>query len=389
MPTSPALLTVLLLAVAAIPFIYYLIAIYSCIRFFGRPANHTGGRAEFTPPVSILKPIRGLDPDAYENFASFCRQDYPEYELVFCADANDPSLPALERLAQDFPERQIRVLYGAGRHATNDKVAKLTRLVREAQYEYVVINDSDVRARPDYLRSVIAPMANPKTGAVTCFYVPAEDGNAIDSLQSVGMMSDFYPGIVVAWQLDGIKFALGPTIATTRTRLEGFGGYEAIENRPGDDLLVGRMIADQGYEVELLPYPVATVADFHSLRELIHKRLRWIVVMRHMRPWGHLGLLLTQGLPWSLAAIAIHPTWMVAGAYLGVYLALRMILTGLVYRGLRQPHFWKRAWLIAPWDAVAFVVWLASFARRSVRWRGSDYYIRDGVLVPVAPAPME
>jgi ceramide glucosyltransferase len=385
MPT----LTVLFLAVAAIPFIYYCIAIYSCLRFFARRARSAGRPAEFTPPVSILKPIRGLDPDAYENFASFCRQDYPEYELVFCADENDSALPALEQLARDFPERRIRVLLGAGRRATNDKVAKLARLVSEAQYEYVVISDSDVRARSDYLRSVIAPLADPRTGAVTCFYVPAEDGNFVDRLQSVGMMSDFYPGIVVAWQLDGIKFALGPTIATTRTRLESFGGYAAIENRPGDDLLVGRLIADQGYEVELLPYPIMTVADFNSLRELIHKRLRWIVVMRHMRPWGHLGLLLTQGLPWSLAAIAVHPTPEVAVAYLGLYLALRTLLTGLVYRGLRQPNFWKRAWMIAPWDAVAFAVWLASFARRSVRWRGSDYYIRDGVLVPVTPAAME
>ena len=114
------------------------------------------------------------------------------------------------------------------------------------------------------------------------------------------MMSDFYAGIVVAWQLDGVKFALGPTIATTRERLAAFGGYESIENRPADDLLVGRLIADQGYEVELSRYPVETVADYQSLRELIHKRLRWIVVMRHMRPWGHFGLLFTHGLPWSL-----------------------------------------------------------------------------------------
>jgi ceramide glucosyltransferase len=378
----------LFLAVAAIPFIYYCIAIYSCVRYF-RQAKRPAGRGDFTPPVSILKPIRGLDPDAYENFASFCRQDYPEYEVLFCADPDDPAIPALDRLAREFPERRIRVLSGAARQATNDKCARLACLVGEAQYEYVVISDSDVRARPDYLRSVVAPLANPKTGAVTCFYVSAEDGSFVDRLQSVGMMADFYPGIVVAWQLDGIKFALGPTIATTRTRLEGFGGYAAIENRPGDDLLVGRLIADQGYDVELLAYPITTVADFRSLKELMQKRLRWIVVMRHMRPWGHLGLLLTQGLPWSLAAIAIHPTAQVAAIYLGLYVGLRMILTGLIYRGLRQPQFWKRAWMIALWDAVAFAIWLASFARRSVRWRGSDYYIRDGLLVPVTPAPVE
>src|SRR6202000_3340610 len=143
----------------------------------------------------------------------------------------------------------------------------------------------------DYLRKVVAPLADPKVGAVTCFYVAAEDKNFTDNLQSIGMFSDFYVGILVAWQLDGVKFALGPTIATTRERLAGFGGYQAIENKPADDLLGGRLIADQGYEVELSRYPVQTVADYQSMRELMHKRMRWIVVMRHMRPWGHFGLL--------------------------------------------------------------------------------------------------
>ncbi len=133
-------------------------------------------------------------------------------------------------------------------------------------------------------------------GAVTCFYASVGEKTFTDGLQTVGMLSDFYAGILVAWQLDGVKFALGPTIATTRSHLAGFGGYAAIENRPADDLLVGRLIAEQGLEVRLLPYVVDTVADFQSMRELVHKRLRWIVVMRHMRPWGHLGLLLTQGL---------------------------------------------------------------------------------------------
>ena len=141
------------------------------------------------------------------------------------------------------------------------------------------------------------------------------------------MMSDFYAGILVDWQLEGVKFALGPTIATTRARLNGFGGYPELENRPADDLLVGRLIAEQGYEVVLLNYSIGTVCDYASLRDLLHKRLRWIVVMRHMRPWGHLGLLLTQGLPWSLAAVAMHPSAAVALGYLGTYIALRMAMT--------------------------------------------------------------
>jgi len=372
--------------VAGIPFIYYLIALYSTWAYF-RAARHSDLRsASFTPPVSNLKPIRGLDPGAYENFASFCRQDYPDYELVFCVgDRDDPVLPAIDKLMREFPERRIRVLFGSGRTATNDKVAKLVRMVGEAAHEVVVISDSDVRVEPDYLRSVVAPLADPNVGAVTCFYVPADERTFADSLQSMGMFSDFYAGILVAWQLDGVKFALGPTIATTRTRLAEFGGYEALENGPADDLLVGRLIAEHGHEVKLLDYTVLAVADYQSMRDLVHKRLRWIVVMRHMRPWGHLGLLLTQGLPWSLAAIAIHPSLGVAAGYLGTYLVLRCAMTWQIgVWGLKQKGLWRKMPVIPLWDALAFCIWLASFARRSIRWRGSDYLLRDGRLVPVA-----
>ncbi len=381
----------LFLGVATIPFIYYLIALFSAWQFFRRRASSVTPDHNFTPPVSILKPIRGLDPDAYENFASFCKQDYPDYELLFCVGADDDLvISVLQKLVADFPQRRIRVLFGSGRRGSNDKVVKLARLVSEAQHEVIVINDSDVRVQPDYLRTIVAPLANPKVGAVTCFYVPTEEKTLAESLQTIGMSSDFYAGILVARQLDGVKFALGPTIATTRTRLAGFGGYGAIENRPADDLLVGRLIAEQGYEVELLPYTILTVADYGSMRDLLHKRLRWIVVMRHLRPWGHLGLLLTQGLPWSLAAAAIAPSAGVALSYLGTYLVLRFAMTWMVgIWGLKHYALWKKLWLIPLWDGVAFLIWLTSFARNSIRWRDGEYYIRDGRLVPVTSSNAE
>jgi ceramide glucosyltransferase len=360
--------------------------LFSGWRFFGRTPATADGPSAFTPPVSILKPVRGLDPDAYENYASFCRQDYPEYEIVFCVgDRSDPVLPVIEKVMSDFPERSIRVLFGSGREATNDKVAKLARLAKEAKYEVLVINDSDVRAEPEYLRRVVTPLADPKVGAVTCFYVPTDENSFVQKLQTIGMYSDFYPGILVAWQLDGVKFALGPTIATSRERLAEFGGYETIENRPADDLLVGRLIAEQGHEVKLLPYSVLTVADFQSLRDLFLKRLRWIVVMRHMRPWGHFGLIFTWGLPWSLAAVALASTPAVAVGFLTAYFGLRVAMTLQVASwGLKQHVPWLGLALIPVWDAMAFVIWLASFTRSTIRWRDRDYYIRDGELIPVA-----
>jgi len=379
-------LVYIFLGVAAIPFIYYSLALYSSWQFF-RHTSKSGKNLDFTPPVSNLKPIRGLDAEAYDNFASYCNQDYPDYELLFgIGDGDEAVLEVIERLKRDFPERRIRVVHVSGHTAPNDKVVKLARLVSEAQNEVLVINDSDVRVRPDYLRSVVAPLRDPKVGAVTCLYVSTHEHTFLQKLQSIGMICDFYPGILVARQLDGVKFAFGQTIVTTRKHLAGFGGYSAIENRPADDLLVGRLVAEQGFEVELLPYAVETVADFRSLPEFFFKRLRWMTVMRHMRPWGHLGLIFTQGLAWSAAAVAVHPTARVALIYLGGYLCVRVAMTWLIgVWGMKQEGIWKKMMLVPLWDAWALLIWLLSFGRRSIRWRDIDYRIREGMLVPVAP----
>src|SRR5258708_32820973 len=137
------------------------------------------------------------------------------------------------------------------------------------------------------------------------------------------MISDFYAGVLVAWQVDGVHFAVGPTMVSTKEGVRGFGGFQVLENRPADDLLFGRLIAEQGVEVKLLPYAVETVPDFKGVGELLAKRLRWMKVMRAMRPWGHFGLLVTWGLPWTTLAILMHPTFVVAVAYWGVDLAVR------------------------------------------------------------------
>jgi len=381
----------LFLIVAATPFFYYLLVLFSTWRFFRHAESRLSPNSGFTPPVSNLKPLRGLDPEAYENLASYCRQDYPEYELIFCVGhESDPSVPVLEKLRRDFPDRQIRILFGSGRRAINDKVAKLVRMVSEARHEVLVINDSDVRVEPNYLRTVVAPLREPKVRGVTCLYVSTEDKTFTQHLQSVGMICDFFPGIFVARELDGIKFAFGQTIVTTRSCLKAFGGYEAIENRPADDLLVGRSIAQQGYEVELLPYAVKTVPDYDSFKGLFIKRLRWLTVMRHMRPWGHIGLTFTQGLPWCLAVLFAHPVDGIGIAYAGAYLLFRLVITWLVGAwGLKQQGFWKKMPLIVVWDATAFVIWLLTFGRRRIRWRNVDYRIRDGMLVPIAPSPVQ
>jgi ceramide glucosyltransferase len=359
--------------------------IYSTTRFLQISKRENPRNDDFTPPVSCLKPIKGLDIEAYENYASFCRQDYPEYEIVFCIDPGDPALAVIERLVREFPEKDIRVLFGSNRVAVNDKVARLTRLTNEAKYDIFIITDGDVRVGPDYLRSVVSPFRNPKLGAATCLYRAAKERTFLESLQSISMASDFFAGILVAWKLDGVKFTLAQSILTTRAAIQSFGGYAYLEDRPVDDMQVGRLAAENGFETKLLPYVVESVADFHTWGEFLYKRVRWMTGMRMMRPWGHAGLFFTWGLPWALLAVAVHPTLAIGVAYLGGYLAMRIGITWLIgVRTMKQPGIWKRIPLIPLWDALAFGIWLVSFTRRTIRWRGVDYRLRDGRLIAAA-----
>ncbi len=377
-----------ILAVAALPFIYYLLVLFSALRFFltSRQPRPTS----FLPPVSILKPVRGLDPEAYENFATFCRQDYGSphnYEIVFCLGSDaDPATPVIERVMRDFPEHQIQLVFATSEGAANDKVAKLVRLAAAARYEHLVLCDSDVRVQPDYLRNVVAPLAEPGRGAVTCFYAPEGTGTLAERLHTLGMLSDFYAGIVVAWQLDGVKFAFGTTIATTKSTIATFGGFEALQNRPADDLLIGRLIAENGHEVLLSPYTVHTREDYPALEDLFAKRLRWMVVMRHMRPWGHFGLLFTHGIFWLLVALLAVPSLKTLEIYGGAYFAARVAILWLIGRwGLRQPLLWSDVPMVVAWDALGFAIWISSFFRNNLRWRQGAYCLRDGKLVPAEP----
>ena len=375
------------LVFAAIPFIYYFLAIFSIWRFFTESKREQGHNDSFLPPISCLKPIKGLDEGAYENFVSFCRQDYPEYEIVFCVDPGDPAVPLLEKLIREFPQSSIRLLFGSGRNGINDKVARLVRLTTEAKYDLFVITDGDVRVGPDYLRTVISSFRDPKVGAATCLYAATGETTLAETLQSLAMISDFFASVMVAWKLEGVKFTFGQTIVTRRQGVEGYGGYQVIEDRPADDVWAGRLVAEQGYEVKLLPYVVHSVADFESFQALIHKRVRWATVQRMMRPRGHLGLVFTWGLPWSLLAVAVHPTVGTALAYLGGYAACRVLITWLIgVWGMKQPGVWKKMALIPLWDAMAFAIWLVSFGRRTIRWRGIDYAIREGKFVSAVPA---
>ena len=215
------------LLLAAAPLAYYVAATLAAWRFFRR--ERTNGLRHYTPPVSLLKPVRGVDFASYENYASFCLQAYPDYEILFAVnDALDPAVPLIHGLIATFPERQIRLLIGAENLGANRKVNKLARLSREALHEILVLTDGDVRVGPNYLREVVAPFVDQSTGAVTSFYRGIAEKNLGAELEAIGASSDFFAGVLMAEWTEGMNFALGASIVTTKRWLSKIGGFESI-----------------------------------------------------------------------------------------------------------------------------------------------------------------
>ena len=368
---------------ALLPLLYYLAAVYISWSYFRRPAEMN---FDFLPPVSILKPVRGVEQESYENFSSFCNLDYPEYEILFGVnDADDPAVPVIEKLTQDFPNRSIRLLIGSSFRGSNDKVRKLCRLAREARYKILVVSDSDIRVGPDYLRAVMSPFQNPAVGAVTCPYLVNPESRLGPELEAIGVSSDFFPGVLVARHLEGVKFALGATMAVRAEALAEIGGFESIADSFSDDYELGNRIAAKGHRIELVPYTVRTFPPSEGTLGFFKHQLRWAVGVRNSRPRGHFGRIFSQGLPWVVAAAFFHQTWSWAAAFFGAYLITRLAMAWTVaVWGLKDPLVRRKWWLIPLWDAVAFVVWTMSFTQKRVRWSGVEFYVRKGKLIPVA-----
>jgi ceramide glucosyltransferase len=366
---------------AIISLLYYLAVLFSAWRYFRRPFHWDPG---FAPPVSILKPVRGLDREAYENFASFCNLDYPEYEILFgVSDADDPVIPLIQKLIADYPTCNIRLLIGSSCQGWNNKVRKLCRLSSEARYPILVISDSDIRVRPDYLKAVANPFRSPRVGAVTCMYHMQAEAKLGSEIEAIGLTSDFLAGVIVARQLEGVKFALGATMAVTAQGLKEIGGFEAIADCFSDDFELGRRIVDSGHDVELIPYTVATLSPSQGALDAVKHQLRWAVGVTNSRPWGQLGRLLTQALPWVVAATLVQHTWEGTTGFLGAYLVLRLAVAWTVgVWGLKDPLLRKRLWLVPAWDALAFFILAVSFAKRRIHWCGNEFYVRKGRLSP-------
>lgn len=364
---------------------YFIAALWSGRSFLRRRI----AAVDFAPGVSILKPLKGFDPGMYEAFASHCRQEYPgEFELLFgVSSMDDPAVAAVERLRAEFPERAIRIILCPEKLGLNGKVSNLAQMAREARYEYLIVNDSDIHVSPRYLARIMsgfsAPQRGKAVGMVTAPYRGIAHGSIGSKMEALGIATDFFPGVLTALKLDGeIRFGLGSTLAVSRAALQAAGGFEALVDSLADDYELGFRIAKAGFAVVLSREVVATSVPAYRLKDFFAHQLRWARAVRDSRRWGYAGLVITFGLPWAVLNVVASGASLPSLALLCLAIAARVIMALAIGVGiLGDTQVVRDLWLLPVRDFCALWVWAWSFASNSVEWRGEKFVLDRGRLV--------
>lgn len=368
--------------------IFLLLTIVGVVRFRSETrkfASAKVGDAEL-PPVSVLKPIHGMEAQLRENIESFFRQDYPAYEILFAADeADDPALKLVREISVRYPQIPCRILVTGKPPWPNPPAYCFYRMAEVATHEILVTSDSDVEVAPNYLRKVVAPMLDPKVGMVTCVYRGKNAAGFWAGLTAIGMSVEMTAGVLVANLLEGMKFGLGPTIAVKKEAVNKIGGYEVLGDFFANDFMIGNLIDKAGYRVVLSEHVIDHVVSQKNFKKMWENQLRWAKSTRYSRPRGHFGSGLIFAIPYGLLGLA-------AGIALGLpELGLALFGAALLNRVLeswvvgwgivRDPVALKQIWMFPLRDLLGFIVWVTSYTGATTAWRDSRYELRGDKIV--------
>jgi ceramide glucosyltransferase len=342
-----------------------------------------GAEAGSVPFVSLLKPLHGVEPQLESNLESFFRQDYPAYEIIFgCRHESDPALDMVEGVRRRYPHIPVKVVFSGEPQHPNAKVCSLERMAAAAGSAYLVVSDSDVRVAPQYVREVTRPLLRPEIGMATCLYRGVPSGGFWSQLEALGMSVEMTAGVVVADMLEGLRFALGPTMAIRREVVEQIGGFQVLAEYCADDFVLGQRVFELGKQVVLSRHVVDHVALHQSCLASLQHQVRWMKSTRFSRPKGHIGTGLTFAMPFGvlglIAGAAMHDPLL--GLALFLYAALNRMAEALLagWGVVGDPLALRFFWLYPARDLLGFFLWCASFFSTSIVWRDELYQLQMG-----------
>lgn len=343
-------------------------------------------KADFHPPVSLLKPLHGDEPNLDAHIAGFFEQDYPSFEILFCArSANDAGLQTARRVAARYPTIPAKFLTTGENTYINAKVSSLELMAAAAGTDIFIISDSDVRVTPNYIREVVAPFVNANVGAVTCLYRGVADEGLWSKLEAAGMSIEMTAGVLVANMMEGMQFTLGPTMAVRRSCVDEMGGFGCLGPYCADDFVLGNQVAAHGHKVVLSDHVIDHIVLNLSFTASVKHQVRWMKSTRFSRPKGHFGTALTFAVPFGL--LAGFAAWSLghlylATAFIAYSIVARMIMAAVVGKVVVNERHLLRTTILYPLrDLLGFFYWAASYAGSKILWRGCVYRLTAGGLM--------
>jgi ceramide glucosyltransferase len=338
------------------------------------------------PPVSVIKPVHGLEAQLEKNLESFFQQDYPDYEILFGADeADDPALEIVRAVCARYPQIPTRIVVHGTPPWPNPQTYSLHRLAEAAHHEILVASDSDVEVEPSYLREVVAPLLDPKTGMVTCLYRGKNVGDFWSQMSAMCMSVEEPAGVLVANLLEGMKFGLGPTIAIRKTTLAEIGGYAAFYDYSANDFILGKLIHQAGYQVVLSRHVIDHIVNQSTFRRMWQNQLRWSITARYCRPKGFFGMGLIFAMPYGILGLlggALSGRPGIGALLLGVAVLNRLVEAWTVGWGVNRDREVRRKLLLYPVrDLLGFIVWCASYVGKRIAWRNSRFELAGERMV--------
>ena len=363
--------------------IYCLMVLIGAVRFARRKRREDRMPLSFLPPVSVLKPLHGMEPDLEENLRRFFELDYPEYELLFCArHAGDAGLRMAQRIAVEHPEVNARFLTCGEPRFPNAKMWSIAALAQAAKNDVLVTSDADARVTPDYLKRCVQELADPRNELASCLYVGRTTGGLAAQLDAVGKSVEMSGGIFVADMLEaGTRFALGVTMILRRGSFERAGGYEDLGQYYAEDFVLGQRLAMQGYGVRMANYVVRLMVLPQGLRASFRDQLRWMKSTRRSRPAGHLGTGLTYAVPFGVLGLAwglVSGHWALGGLWVLSACVNRWLMAVVVLWALEDEEATKPALIYPLRDLLGFAVWIASYMGDRMQYHGGAYSLGVG-----------
>ena len=371
----------ILLGLMVLSSVYWLFAFACSARIQNlRPADTT-----YAPPVTVLKPVRNDDGQLYLNLRSFCKQNYPTYEILFgVRNADDPAGAVVDRLIREVPQLDLACIVTGAPIGSNRKVSTLEALSRSARYDTLVVADADMRVGPDYLRAVAAPLVDPSVGLVTCLYRGIASGGLASTLGAMFINEWFIPGVMAGARLSPLRNAFGATLACRRDVLASIGGFAALADDLADDYMMGVLISRRGLRVALAPYLVSNIVVEQSLHSLVFHELRWVRTFRTVRPLAYAWTAVTHGISLAVLLLAVAGPTRAAMAAVAVNVLIRCGGRVALYRRLGIPLRWSTTWLVPVRDVLSFALWALSFVGREVRWGDERFSVdAEGKLHPL------